>query len=624
MKTNVMIPEEIEGQIYSYLDLDNPQCFFLFAGAGSGKTRTLVEVLKKFKENNARRLIENNQKVAVITYTNAATDEIKRRLNFDTTFVVSTIHSFLWELINSYQINIKSWVRQNTLEEIAELNEKQARGRVGKASEERAMQIVAKEKRLANLDSIKRFTYNPNGVNSGKDSLNHAEVIKIASDFLFEKPSMQKILIQKFPIILIDESQDTKRELVDALFRIEELHPGKFVLGLFGDTMQRIYQDGKENLGQNLPDNWKKPAKEFNYRCPRRVIELINNIRSDVDEQKQKPSVNNPEGTIRLFIVNSYEGMNKASIEQIVSQSMTELTGDEDWIDVVNKVKVLTLEHHMAASRGGFLNFFEPLYKSVKDTTGLLDGTLKGIPFLLSQVLPLVTAIQQENEFEIAQLLKRYSPLLDKTKFAESESQMNLIRQAKSAIDDVKRFFNENKTPTILEFLKVIVTHSVFIVPDEIRIACALDDIADDVSGVEDEEDYRNVGLSWYAALSSSISELKAYSEYIEDKSAFGTHQGVKGLEFPRVMAILDDEDSRGFLFKYDKLLGVAPLTLTDKKNEADGIDTSVNRARRLFYVICSRAQKSLAVVAYTSNPAQVKEYAVSKNWFKDEEIIMC
>src|SRR5690554_3377904 len=111
----------VDDEIYSCLDLDNPKSFFLFAGAGSGKTRSLVEVLKRFRENNIQRLRVNGQQVAIITYTNAACDEIKRRLEFDSAFNVSTIHSFVWELIKPHQTNIKEWLRENLQIEIKEL-----------------------------------------------------------------------------------------------------------------------------------------------------------------------------------------------------------------------------------------------------------------------------------------------------------------------------------------------------------------------------------------------------------------------------------------------------------------------------------------------------------------------
>ena len=172
----------VDDEIFSCLNLKRPKSFFLFAGAGSGKTRSLVEVLKRFKEENIQDLRLNGQKVAIITYTRAASGEIQRRLEFDSNFVVSTIHSFVWNLIRSFQKDIREWVREDTNREIEELEESQRKGRAGtKAESDRAAKIESKKNRLARLDKIKVFTYNPNGTNSGRDSLNHAEVIKIAS-----------------------------------------------------------------------------------------------------------------------------------------------------------------------------------------------------------------------------------------------------------------------------------------------------------------------------------------------------------------------------------------------------------------------------------------------------------
>ena len=121
----------VDNEIYNCLNLDNPKSFFLYAGAGSGKTRSLVTVLKKFREKNIEHLRRYNQKVAVITYTNAACDEIKRRLDFDASFIISTIHSFSWELIRPYQNDIKLWLEKNINNEISELKKKQRSGHAG-------------------------------------------------------------------------------------------------------------------------------------------------------------------------------------------------------------------------------------------------------------------------------------------------------------------------------------------------------------------------------------------------------------------------------------------------------------------------------------------------------------
>lgn len=244
---------DVEEVIYSCLNLDAPKSFFLFAGAGSGKTRSLVEVLKRFREQNIHRLRVNSQQVAVITYTNAACDEIKRRLEFDPSFSVSTIHSFAWELIKPHPNDIRDMLKASLQTDLETLEEAQRKGREGtKADEDRRRQIASKQRRLSSLDKILKFTYNPNGGNTGSDSLSHSEVIGMTAELLTSKPLLQQILIRSFPILLVDESQDTKKELIEALFAVQASHKEQFSMGLFGDVMQRIYNDGKEPFRSRL------------------------------------------------------------------------------------------------------------------------------------------------------------------------------------------------------------------------------------------------------------------------------------------------------------------------------------------------------------------------------------
>ena len=101
----------------------------------------------------------------------------------------------------------------------------------------------------------------------------------------------------------------------------------------------------------------------------------------------------------------------------------------------------------------------------------------------------------------------------------------------------------------------------------------------------------------------------------------FDTHQGVKGLEFPRVLVVMDDEEARGFLFSYDKLFGVKGKTKADVENESNGKDSGIDRTRRLFYVTCSRAENSLAIVAYSSHPDKVRDHVICEGWFENGEV---
>src|ERR1035437_7268788 len=164
---NNTIDDGVDNMIYQCLDPNNPKSFFLFAGAGSGKTRSLVNILDRYKKEYNRKYKLHNQQIAIITYTNAAADEIKHRLEHDQIFYVSTIHSFAWELIKSLSTDIKKWLRVNLSDEISELHELQSRSRDlnNKTSIDRARKIESKEKRLDNLDKISKFTYNPNGDN---------------------------------------------------------------------------------------------------------------------------------------------------------------------------------------------------------------------------------------------------------------------------------------------------------------------------------------------------------------------------------------------------------------------------------------------------------------------------
>jgi DNA helicase-2/ATP-dependent DNA helicase PcrA len=615
---------DVDREISSCLNLDSPKSFFLFAGAGSGKTRSLVNVLQEFRINNAKILALRGQKVAVITYTNAACDEIKRRLEFDNTFIVSTIHSFSWELIKSFQNDIRNWIRNNLTREIDELQTKQSSGRAGtKAASDREAQIESKKKRLENIEKIRKFSYDPNGTNTGRDSLNHAEIINITASFLTGKILMQQLLIKKYPILLIDESQDTKKELIEAFFNIQNNYKGRFALGIFGDTMQRIYTDGKIDLGVNLPADWAKPVKLINYRCPKRIIALINKIRADVDEHIQEPSNSNEEGLVRLFIINTERKLDKLEIENSVMEQMYHLTNDNGWNSLNSNVKILTLEHHMAARRSGFLEFFEALYRIEKYRTGLLDGSLPGISFFIKQVIPLIQAKKDNNKYKVAQIVRQYSPIVNSKNLRENKSQINELKRADKAVNELYNLFlRKQKNPSLLEELKTIFSTGLLIIPEVFNPILNRDTNITQPS-INDKNDSEDAVDAWDDALKCTFDQIIAFSEYITDRSRFGTHQGVKGLEFPRVMLILDDEEARGFMFSYDKLFGAKPLSDTDKKNISDGKETSIDRTRRLFYVTCSRAEKSLAIVAYTKNPESVKNQVIQNGWFLESEVIL-
>lgn len=602
------VDDHVDREIESCFSASSPNNFFVFAGAGSGKTRSLINTLNFLDKEQGEKLLMKGKQIAVITYTNAPCDEISRRLQYKSIFSVSTIHSFLWELIKNYQVDIKTWIMESVQKEIEELKQKQTKTSRGKAGEKRAETIKKKTERLAKIRSIQKFSYNPNGDNVGYDSLSHSEVIKMSTEFIATEPTMQDILTSKYPILLIDESQDTKKELIDALLIVCEKYGEKFIVGMFGDTMQKIYNDGKDNLAKCIPDNWVKPVKIMNHRSAKRIVTLANSIRSSVDDQKQQARSDAEEGTVRLFITS--KSNNKEYVEKRVAEMMVQDTGDIGWNDEED-YKSLILEHHMAASRFGFSELYMPLSNSKKFDTSLREGSIPELSILSKLVFPLLVAYQSGNDFEVAKIIRKNSPLLNKEVFITGlNNQVELLRKAEEAVELLMKLWNDGKVPTCLEVLKSIRDTGLF------KVGNRVDEVLADYSQDENEKI-----TALRTALSAPFYELERYALYVSDNTRFATHQGVKGLEFPRVMVILDDAQARGFLFSYEKLFGVKAQSDTDEKNAHDGKDTSITRTARLFYVACTRAKKSLAIVAYTENEEMVRDTALANGWFLENEI---
>jgi len=575
--------------------------FFMFAGAGSGKTRSLVKALDFIVDFRGEEFSMRHKRVAVITYTNAAADEVLRRVDNNYLLSVSTIHSFLWELIKPYQRDIKEWIKNKLNDDIKALEEKKLKAR----SRDHSIDIGKKEERVKQLDSIKIFSYDPNGSNVGKGSLNHSEVISMGAAFISEKETMQQVLASKFPILFIDESQDTKKELVDALLKMEKDYPADFLIGMFGDTLQRIYSDGKENLGSEIPKTWTFPVKKMNHRSRKRIIDLANAIRSNVDKQVQQPRVDKQGGIVRFFIADNLA--DKAVIEKQVRTSMNMATGDDKWLSPID-CKTLVLEHSMAASRLGFATLYTELYKEFDN---LSDGDVEELSFLIKVIYPLVQARLNSNEFTVMRVLRESSFLFNKANIISSKKDAKMLDKISKDLDSLCLLWDGGAIPTCIGVYKKLAELHLFELPKRVEEV------------LSDEVTIDKKVIALRGGLQASFSELIGWWQYANEETQFATHQGIKGLEFNRVAVIMDDANSKGFMFSYDKLFGAKALSPTDTKNEAEGNDSSLKRTKRLLYVTCTRAIESLALIAYTSDVEAVKKTVASNGWFFTNEIIV-
>ena len=74
--------------------LDEGAHFRLEAGAGAGKTYSLVKALKRLISTQGTSLLQRGQRVACITFTEVARDEIARDIEMHPAILVGPIHAF--------------------------------------------------------------------------------------------------------------------------------------------------------------------------------------------------------------------------------------------------------------------------------------------------------------------------------------------------------------------------------------------------------------------------------------------------------------------------------------------------------------------------------------------------
>lgn len=597
----------IDLQLKECVSNEKRKSFFLFAGAGSGKTYSLVKLLENIQNVWGNKLMREHRQVAVITYTNAATDEIMRRIDYNPLFHVSTIHSFVWDSIKTYQKDIKARYLQRLQANIYELQAKidatkNKETKTYKANQEKINHLIERKEAKEKID---KFIYNPNGDNLKANSLNHSDVIEIGTQMLQENLLLQQIITQQYPFMLIDESQDTRSGLVDAFFTIQKNFPNDFTLGLIGDIKQRIYMDGKADIKNLIPADWEKPEKVMNYRCSKRIIQLANKISSVLDGSEQQARDDAPEGYVHLFLVNSHNVLDKNAKELDVRAKMSAITGDEQWN---SDVKVLTLEHSMAAVRLDFKDFYELFARLPKYQMSFLQGDMAEMSFFANMVFPLMTMLKENDGIGVLNLLKKKSPLLEAVPDRDYPEMLAKIR---NVLDELRSSnLEEMKVSEIIEFVQ---RNMLFVIPDHLTLA---------LNSKEEEVDKDDKeSLAWVRALQLPLRQFKAYDDYVHERTPYATHQGVKGLEFPRVLVLIDEEAAKGNMFSYEKLFNVTPLSQTDIKNKEMCKENSIVRTSRLFYVTCTRAKESLAILMYTSNTERAKQTAIHNGWFGKNEI---
>lgn len=621
---NNNLDDGVEKEIQDCLNLNNLKSFFLFAGAGSGKTQSLVNALNYIKEQYKNKLLLQGKYVGVITYTNAACDEIIRRTDANSIFHIATIHGFCWSIIQGFNQDIRDYLRDKLKIKEQELNNriKKARKTAKQTYQNNVNKLEKTRQRLNELDSIHEFTYNPNTTAQfGKDSLSHSEVIDITICFLKNKQTFQTIFINKYPYLFIDESQDTHKELIEVLLEIESQFQGQFMLGLIGDEMQRIYLQGKQNLSSCIGKSWQTPKKLMNHRSQKRIIDLANLIRQENDQIEQRPRNDKQGGYAHLFIINK-NSIAQENDESKVIKRMAEIGHDSLWLEP-DRVKKLYLEHRMAAIQQGFIKLYDLFYNTEEYKAAVLEGSISELSFFSKLITPLIQALACNDQFRVMELIRNSSSILKGIESPITSSNnlsLKVLSDTEKSIEKFRRYtyLNRNKPYSFLAIVSIIKKEKLFSLPPNLE--AALSNYAYE-SKISSQQDGENV---WSCFLNLSYKQVEYYTQYINGESAYGTHHGVKGQEFDRVMVIMNDYQKKGrggLSASYEKLFRIINESDTDKNNAKEGKETDLQRTRRLFYVTCTRAKESLALVVYTNSPELLKENVITNKWFVEDEI---
>ena len=112
-------------EVRSCLSEMPPRSFIMTAGAGSGKTTSLIKGITSSIKIHGEKLKNQRKKIACITYTEIAAKEIWADVDNNPLVHISTIHSFLWTLVKPFQADIKAWVKERITEIETEIQKKQ-------------------------------------------------------------------------------------------------------------------------------------------------------------------------------------------------------------------------------------------------------------------------------------------------------------------------------------------------------------------------------------------------------------------------------------------------------------------------------------------------------------------
>lgn len=411
--------DKVDAQIIE--TLKSGHSFRVEAGAGSGKTYSLNRAIEWIQANKWSDYSRKKQNVVCITYTNAAVDVIAERLAKDSFILPSTIHSFAWNAIKQYQSVLIEAVTTNPDYQPDEGDFNQ----------------------VTEVAYTLGHRYKENGI----QYLYHDDVLKLFCQLL-DNAKFRRVFADKYPLILIDEYQDSYKTIIDRFIEFFIANGVGPQFGFFGDAWQTIYQANKA-CGEVEHEKLEVIKKGSNFRSAPRIVQLLNDIRPELP---QKSAIDGFDGEVLVITCDDYSGIRRTE-----RNFKNELPADELRARLNNirekieqntptdeELKVLMITHKVLASQQGY----EQLLDILDD--GLRNKEDPFLIFFADTVEPIYQALDTSNTQLLYDTLgiKRYpiTKKSEKTKWKSLYNQLTTVRTQK-AIDVLAAIIHSQLIP---------------------------------------------------------------------------------------------------------------------------------------------------------------------------------
>lgn len=648
--------------------------FVLQGGAGSGKTETLKQTLEFLSENHPK------QKIACITHTNLAVDEIRARVGEQ--YTVSTIHSFLNGFIKDYTKNIHQVIYElfqldlmvrrgvDEYEDDEKIQKKKEHEKYKKLYAKYASSLfTVKNVRTEKVEGKKEYDKDPEGFNyslNDKINLLNAEILKQIqekdfneieynetrfnnfndltfghdglldiSSLLFKKHSiLGKILQDKYDCVFIDEFQDTSKKIID-IFLKRLPDQNKMIVGLFGDSMQSIYEDGIGDVEIYVRDGTlTRIDKAHNFRCSEQVKNFINKLRNDglVQEVAFKKkddgteeTIDDRQGSVQLYYsfyrdkphARSPQKKKDEYIKALDALILKSLEGQDDFRQLKLTNKSIASDAGFGKLYGIFVDrYVEPIeymnrHLTRLQFTDLFELCRAYMPFTGSPNYNVVLSKLKKQGFSIKSITdkkgvkEKFDKIINSDKGAfqvlNESFELELLKKAErhsEYLEQRDRFFDELSLKDGFEHFKTLYLDGKNTLT---RIKGDLPDIEEDDFNELKRDVKREAFYNNLFSDDLKFQEVMSYFHYQDENTPYITMHKTKGSGIDNVLVALDEYFWKEYDFK----------AVFSKEGDSD----KKQKSQKLIYVACSRAKTNLRCVRLVSSE---EEEAELSDFFED------